>query len=583
MELTFGLAIITVIGTVCGIAGYFLMRRKFFKELEVGREREEELAQKAYEMTVLKEIGDRIGYSLDASKIVEIITRSLGQLFSFSTVSSMIFDENREKILFECNVRETVSSQFVGEVKVKMLAAFSEMLQEPLVDVDVDESVVGALVDESDKFPLSSYFNLPIVISRKIVGLINVASKMPGVYEGETTEVLYRIASQASQAVTKLQEVLESEKSRLSQAVESLSDGLVMVDSKYQLILANRRLSQLLAIVENPKIFDIVNALSGSFDLRTKMEEAFAKEGSLPAQEVAIGDKIFQVFTSRVVESRDRKPIAIVVVFHDITDAKKLERLRQDFMAMMVHELRAPLTAIKSSVAMINSADSQLDRSAVSKYLKTIDATSETMLVLVSDLLDVAKMEAGKFDVICDVFDISEVIDERAESFRPIALEKRLKINVNIERDLPKGFFDKVRIKQVLNNLLSNAVKYTDSGEITISAKVQLVGGAPIDILVSVADTGIGIEEDQIDKLFSRFGQLEAGRSNAGLKSSGLGLYIAKKIIEAAGGKIWVESKGAGFGSTFYFTVPLAVGLQKEVNSGHGPIASFTTEKVAQA
>ncbi|MDP2632984.1 MAG: ATP-binding protein [Candidatus Curtissbacteria bacterium] len=578
MELTFGLVIVTVLGTLAGIAGYFLMRREFKRELEINRRKQEELAQKAYEMTVLKEIGDRIGYSLDAAKIVEIISRSLEQLLSYSTVSSMIYDSEEDKIRFKCNVIETVSQQFINDVKVKMLAAFSEMQQVPVVDLDVDESISGTIVDESGKYPLSSFFNLPITISGRVVGLINVASRNSGLYEGDDTEVLYRIAMQASQAVTKLQEVLENEKSRLSQAVESLSDGLVMVNSKYQLILSNRRISHLLQIVENPKLFDIVNALSGSFDIRTKMEEAYAKEGSLPAQEVAIRDKVFQVFCSRVVDNKGGKPMAIVVLFHDITDAKKLERLRQDFMAMMVHELRAPLTSIKSSVAMINSGDVETN-----KYLKTIGSTSETMLELVGDLLDVAKLEAGKFDVICNAADLSEVVVERVDSFRPIVQEKRLQINVNIEPDLPKGWFDKVRIKQVLNNLLSNAIKYTDVGEITVSVKQQQVGGVPIDILVSVADTGIGIEEDQIEKLFSRFGQLESGRGNAGLKSSGLGLYITRKIVEASDGKIWVESRGEGSGSTFNFTVPLAQGSHKDVSDTHETIGNFTTEKVAQA
>lgn len=577
MELTVGLVIVTVLGTFAGIAGYFLMRREFKRELEINRREQAEIAQKAYEMTVLKEIGDRIGYSLDAAKIVEIISRSLEQLLSYSTVSSMIYDSEEDKIRFKCDVKETVSQQFINDVKVKMLAAFSEM-QEPVVDLDVDESISGAIVDESNKYPLSSFFNLPITISGRVVGLINVASKDAGLYEGEDTEVLYRIAMQASQAVTKLQEVLENEKSRLLQAVESLSDGLMMVNSKYQLILSNRRISNLLQIVENPKLFDIVNALSGSFDIRTKMEEAFAKEGALPAQEVAIRDKNFQVFCSRVVENKGGKPMAIVVLFHDITDAKKLERLRQDFMAMMVHELRAPLTSIKSSVAMINSGDVE-----ASKYLKTIGSTSETMLELVGDLLDVAKLEAGKFDVICNAADLSEVVVERVDSFRPIVQEKRLQISVNIEPDLPKGWFDKVRIKQVLNNLLSNAIKYTDAGEITVSVKQQQLGGAPIDILVSVADTGIGIEEDQIEKLFSRFGQLESGRGNAGLKSSGLGLYITRKIVEASGGKIWVESRGAASGSTFNFTVPLAQGSHKDVSDTNETIGNFTTEKVAQA
>ena len=593
MDLTIALPIFTVIGTVCGIAGYFLMRRKFLKELEVGKARQAELAQKAYEMAVLKEIGDRIGYSLDAAKIVEIISRSLGQLLPFSTASNMILDSAEDKIRFECNVRETVGRKFIDEVKTKMLMAFAEMLQEPLVDIDVDESVVGAILDENDNYPIASFFNLPIVISGKVVGLINVASKSPGLYRSEDTEALYRIAKQASDAVSKLQEVLENEKGRLSQAVESLADGLLMVNTKYQMMLANRRLSELLGIVDNPKLFDIVNALSGSFDLRTKMEEAISKDEAIVPQEVAIHNKVFQVFVSRVVESKkahpatgslvDQKPIAIVVLFHDITDAKNLERLRQDFTAMMVHELRAPLTSIKSTVEMIPADTTKVSSADLAKYLATIDSTSQTMLELVNDLLDVAKLEAGKFDVICDVGDIGEVISERVESFRPIALEKNLKINVNIEANLVRAWFDKVRIKQVLNNLLSNSIKYTDSGEITVSAKNEVVNGHTIDILVSVADTGIGIESDQIERLFSKFGQLESGRTKAGLKSSGLGLYITKKIVDASGGKIWVESQGVGSGSTFYFTIPLAETTAKETDNGNSKVGGFTTEKVAQA
>lgn len=592
MELTYALAAFTIIGTICGVAGYFLMRHKFIKELEINRKRQEELAQKAYEMAVLKEIGDRIGYSLDVSKIVEIISRSFGQLLSFSTASNMILEENEDKIRFECNVSETVSRKFIDEVKTKMLAAFSEMLQEPLVDIDIDESITGAILDESDKYPVASFFNLPIIISGKVVGLINVASKSPGLYQSEDTEALYRIAKQASSAVSKLQEVLENEKGRLSQAVESLADGLLMVNTKYQLILSNRRLSALLGIVDNPKLFDIVNALSGSFDLRTKMEEAITKDEAIAPQEVAIHNKAFQVFVSRVLESKkanpsagsliNSKPIAIVVLFHDITDAKNLEKLRQDFTAMMVHELRAPLTSIKSTIEMIPADTSKVSLSDLARYLKTIDSTSQTMLELVNDFLDVAKLEAGKFDVICDAGEIGEVVGEKVESFTPVALSKNLKIKVSIEPNLPKAWFDKVRIKQVLNNLLSNSIKYTDSGEITVSAKSEAVNDRVIDILVSVADTGIGIEPDQIERLFSKFGQLEEGRVKAGLRSSGLGLYITKKIVEASGGKIWVESQGAGTGSTFYFTIPLAEAAAKETES-HGDVGGFTTDKVAQA
>jgi len=180
------------------------------------------------------------------------------------------------------------------------------------------------------------------------------------------------------------------------------------------------------------------------------------------------------------------------------------------------------------------------------------------MLEVVNDLLDVAKMETGKFDVISEVGDLKDAIRDRAEAFKSLASAKNLKITAEIEENLPKAYFDKVRIKQVLNNLLSNAVKFTKSGEIKIKVSCQEDKNIPMDILVAVTDTGIGIEPDEGNKLFSRFGQLVRGSRSLAAKGSGLGLYIAKGIVEAMGGSIWYESEGAGMGSTFYFTVPLA-------------------------
>lgn len=592
MDITISLASVTIIGTAAGIAGYFLMKRKYEGEIARGRRREEELANKIYEVRVISEIDKRIGYSLNAEKIVEIISGSLGDLMPFSTVSHMILDEERGNILFECHVNGTVSPKFIADVKVKMLAAFSEMLQEPLKDIDIDERVAGRILDETGGQIVRSFFNLPILISGRVIGIINISSDKEGLYDEAKTEVLYRIASQASETLSKFQEVLESEKGKLEQAVESLSDGILMVDMRYQLVLANKKLRELLRLSEQPKIFDVVNAISGTFDLRTKMEEAIAKNGELAPFEIVLSDKVLAVYAAGVSSRAKEKPMGVVVLFHDITDEKSLERLRQDFTAMMVHELRAPLTSIKSTVEMIRGEGvEKVGASAIANYLATIDSTAAGMLELVNDLLDVAKVEAGKFDVLCDSGDLAEVILEQVESVRPQTLAKNLKLEVSVQHDLPPVWFDKVRIKQVITNLLSNAIKYTDHGTITVRVAVEKVNGAPIDILVSVADTGIGIAPDQVGKLFSRFGQLESGRAKAGLKSSGLGLYIAKKIVEASGGKIWVESAGPGAGSTFYFTVLLAeVAKKTQVGQNLAPVGAsnvaiknFTNSKVGQA
>src|SRR3989344_1509334 len=192
MDITYVLVGFTLIGSFAGIIGYFLMKRKFLLELAAGKANQGELARRVYETSVLKEIGERIGYSLDGAKIVEIISGSLGGLLPYSTVSYLIIREEDEKAVFECAVKESVSGEFVKEIKRKMLAAVSEMTQKPLLTSEVDESITGVILDEKSTEPVRSFFNLPIVVLGKLAGLINVASTKADMYSDDNSEVLYK-------------------------------------------------------------------------------------------------------------------------------------------------------------------------------------------------------------------------------------------------------------------------------------------------------------------------------------------------------------------------------------------------------
>lgn len=566
------------------VFGFLVIRRKYKKQIEISRHKQEELTQKVYEAEVLREIGQRIGYALDAMQIIEIISASLERLLPYSAISYLLEGENHgEKIKFWCSVKEAVSPQFVKDVKGKMIAAYGEITGKGLTTADVTEGVSGGLIEQDAAGQLASYFNLPIVLSGRLVAIINISSDKPDLYNEENTQVLYRMAMQASDAVSKLHEVLENEKGRLQQAVESLSDGILMVDTKYKLVLVNRKLEEMLKLPQGPAFLDIVSSLSGHLDLRTMMEAVFAHKNELPAREIVFGDKVFEVVLERVLDSKSAKPMGIVVTFRDITADKSLEKLRSDFNAVMVHELRAPLTTIKSTVEFLQEEGLKTVKTEdLEHHLQVIESTSQAMLELVSNLLDVAKIEAGKFDVICSDEDVKEAVLERTDSFKALAEAKRIKLTVNIAKNLPLGNFDKIRMKQVLNNLLANAIKFTDAGEVTVKVVPEVVNGNLVDILISVEDSGIGIEPQQIEKLFSKFSQLTDGRAHAGLKSTGLGLFITRGIVEAMGGKIWVESAGVGLGSTFNFTVPLAKGEHVEHND-EDPHIIFSTKRVARA
>lgn len=528
-----------------------LRERKF---LRYKADQSLELQQKVYQAQVLKEINERIGYSLDTNKIVEIITSSLGNLLHYDTVSYMLIDSDG-KAVFKCNVENTVNHTFVEEVREKMLMSYEAILNRKIERVTaVDESITGNILDDSLKVRVESFFNLPVVISQKLVGLINVASKDKGRYGEEQASILYTITNQAATAVSKLQAILESEKGKLEAVIYSLTDGVITVNLNNQVSVYNPAVVNILGLPANKTLtmFDVIDSLAGKVDIRTKIEQAVAEKKVISIPEVFLRDKALEVAISPVTDNSGQI-IAASVLFHDVTTEKTLEKTRQEFTAMMVHELRAPLTAVRwSSESLLkNVAASQTpDAAKVKDTMVTIETASNNMLELVNDLLDVAKIEAGKFELNIQDYDIVEIIHEQAKAFKPQAEQKHLTINVTTpEKYVLK--IDRVRIGQVLGNLISNAIKYTDTGTIDINLSLN---AEEKTATVAVKDSGIGVSREDLSHLFSKFKQLKTG--DHARKGTGLGLVVSKGIVEAHGGKIGAESTGENLGSTFYFTLP---------------------------
>lgn len=531
---------------------YTSTRERRFLRKEAGQSLE--LQQKVYQAQVLKEIGERIGYSLDTNKIVDIIISSLGNLLSYDTVSYMVV-EPEGKVAFKCHVENTVSHEFINEVKQKTLQSYSAILNKEIKPGTIDESITGNILDDNLKDSVNSFFNLPVVISGNLVGIINVASTEHGRYGESQASILYTIINQAATAVSKLQAVLESEKGKLSAIIYSLADGVFTLDLNHQLVVYNPAVTKILDIKnkENLTVFDIVDALAGKLDLRTKVDQAMAEDKTVLVEELFLKNKALEVTVNPVKNSSGEK-IGVSVFLHDITTEKSLEKLRQEFTAMMVHELRAPLTAVRwSSESLIKnlSAAQGLPPEKIKETAVTIETASNNMLELVNDLLDVAKIEAGKFDLNTQEYDLVEVVKEQAKVFTPQAEIKHISINVTCPEKL-KLKFDRVRISQVLGNLISNAIKYTDAGQIDVDLKTDSEAKQAV---VGVKDSGIGVAREDLSELFSKFKQLKSGDRSR--KGTGLGLVVSKGIIDSHGGKIWAESAGENLGSTFYFSLPL--------------------------
>ncbi len=538
------------------VAGFYFRKRSQERAVVEGvSSRSRELQQRMYQIQVLQEINERLGYTLDTSKIIEIVTGSIGYLLHYETVSFMLYADPKN-IVFKCHVHHSVNHAFISQVKEKMQAATATLCNQEVSLEKIDERMSGAILDDSLSTSVESFLNIPVIIEGQLLGMINISSSTPNQFGKDQAGVVYTITNQAAFAVSQLQAVLENEKGKLSGIIAAMTDGVFMVDLEYQLVISNPAVVDMLQLPVNKNVttFDIMDALAGKVDLRIKIDEALAKNMPVTIAEVYLHDKVMDITLTPV---RDKTGVhrGVAVILHDVTSEKSLEKLRQEFTAMMVHELRAPLTAVRwSSESLMKGladAKAQTDPAKIKESIAHIDDAATNMLELVNDLLDVAKIEAGKFDINSQQNDIVACIKDELQTYQPQAEAKHLALNyIGPEKQMLS--FDKVRISQVMNNLLSNAIKYTDSGKVEINLSVETKANRAV---ITIKDSGIGVSREDLSVLFSKFKQLKSFDSTR--KGTGLGLVVSKGIVEAHGGEIWAESAGENMGSTFSFSLPL--------------------------
>lgn len=530
-------------------------------------EREEKQRQRLYEISILKEIQDRIGYELDIEKVADVITGSLKNLFSYSTVSSLILKD--DKLIFKTNAEEEISPAYIEKVRNSMKASLGALLNSPLPE-KIEEILIGSLLnDQISRLP-SSFFQIPLVVNDNVLGLINISSTKPGLYKEDQMTILYKITGQASSALYKLEKVLKTEKGKLMSLIGSLADGVFMVGSQNQIVIINNAAKEILGFKKEEKITfsEILKILGGKYNLALEINEAIGRNKISEETEVRIGPKTVQIFITPVFDS-ENKAFGTAVLLQDITLEENLSELKETFTNMIVHELRAPLTAIRGASRLLSDAEEKLNGPEKEKLLSIIHEQSKFLLDEVSSVLDAAKIEAGKFTIQKQETDLGDLIDEKVKLFSPQAQEKGVEIATEAANDLPKALIDPVRIGQVLNNLLINSLKFTPKGgKITVRAThgtalpttdLQLYRSTDLlsdDIIVSVSDNGVGIPKEKQKDLFSKFAQATSFPTPE--HGTGLGLYIVKGIVEAHGGKVSLDSE-PGRGTTISFTLPATI------------------------
>ena len=352
-----------------------------------------------------------------------------------------------------------------------------------------------------------------------------------------------------------------NEKKQTEAVIRSIAEGLVVVDAQGKVVMINPAAEKLLGVsrqdkvgktlTEDMKDEQLVSLSQGSPDKEDKEIELIS-----PQDETK---KVLRASTA-VIENENGQTIGMVSVLSDITKQKELDSLKSSFVANVSHELRTPLVAIDKSLTLVLEKEAGDLSQAQEQFLSIARRNLKRLSALINDLLDLSKLEAGKMEVRRKSMSINNVIQEVIDSLNNWAKSKNITLEKKIEDLLPDVEIDPDRLAQVLTNLVGNAVKFTpNDGKVTLGAKLSEGGGGKKELEVSVKDTGVGIASEDLPKIFSKFYQCGGERMISDVNGTGIGLSIAKEIVELHGGKIWVESE-KGQGAKFIFTIPLMLG-----------------------
>ena len=518
-------------------------------------------------ISLLAELGRRVTASLDLPTVLSDIVAAACELTGARYGAIGVFDSAGTITDFITHGVSEEDRRRIGDPPVgRGVLGLLQQLQEPLRLADLSKHArsVGFPANHP---PMKTFLGTPMGWGEEALGNLYLTEKGGGQeFTPGDQDLLVLFAAQAALAIrnARLHKSVETERVQLQTLVQNSPVGVAVIDAESRrVVIINSEMKRLRGLEHNAgESLDeyLGAALYGRPDGRAYATEdlpvirALTHGERVQAEEIRIelrdGRQIPTLVSAIPMRDHAGKITSAILVVQDTTPIEQIEKLRSEFLGIVSHELKTPLTAIKGSAATALGSRRPLDPDETRELFTIIDEQSDRLRDLVDNLLDMTRIEAGRLSVSPEVADLRAIIREATHTFSRAGSGHE--VRAEIPDGIPAVKADRRRMVQVIANLLTNAAKFSPQGTLI---DIQVEHDAE-KTTVHVRDHGRGISPDRLPHLFKKFSQVHGDAGKMG--GSGLGLAICRGIVEAHGGRIWAQSAGEGIGSTFSFTLPTA-------------------------
>ena len=440
--------------------------------------------------------------------------------------------------------------------------SFSKTIDEDKVIVTHLDHNHYYLNQKGRKFPIVSV-TAPLKKDGEIVGAVKVfrdatAEKDAKALIEKKVEERTRDLKKAKDKISEGWYQLQREKAQLTASINSLPLGFFIITREHDIVYMNPTMQTILGKTNDKWTFASLRMRFGESKIELKSFCAHCRgQASAHGMDgVPFDSRILRIISVPITLPEKNEVLGSAILIEDVTEAKLLERSKDEFFAVASHELRTPLTAIRGNTSLIMEYFwKKIEDKEVREMLSDMHESSVRLIDIVNDFLDVSRLEQGKIEFKKEKIDISEIVHDSLEELKVKAEEKGLKVEEVLSKEkIPNALADKNRTTQIILNLLGNAINYTQKGGI----KIKILKNGEF-IKISISDTGVGITEKNKKLLFKKFQQAgERVLARDVTRGTGMGLYISKLLVEGMGGKIYLEDSISGKGSTFSFELPIA-------------------------